>query len=195
MNHLLKVGRNNFRPPPKVDSSVVRIEPRNPAPPVNLLEWDGLVRLCFGRWGTARAAGRTGPPESTAPAPLPHARLRLLPLPHPATAPLPCSPPLHHSAPLPCTALCSPARCRKNKTLGAIFRQGNTLALLEQNYAVAQALHRAADGGEVDLVAAVNRLAMDAEQAAAAAAVAGGAWGRRGVGGRWGCWWCCDAAG
>lgn len=35
VNHLLKVGKNNFRPPPKVDSSVVRIEPRNPPPPVH----------------------------------------------------------------------------------------------------------------------------------------------------------------
>ena len=34
-----QVGRNNFRPPPKVDSSVVRIEPINPPPPINLLEW------------------------------------------------------------------------------------------------------------------------------------------------------------
>lgn len=49
VNHLLKVGKNNFRPPPKVDSSVVRIEPRNPPPPINFLEWDGLVRICFGR--------------------------------------------------------------------------------------------------------------------------------------------------
>eukprot|EP00227_Mantoniella_beaufortii_P015985 CAMPEP_0197593666 /NCGR_PEP_ID=MMETSP1326-20131121/18716_1 /TAXON_ID=1155430 /ORGANISM="Genus nov. species nov., Strain RCC2288" /LENGTH=300 /DNA_ID=CAMNT_0043159691 /DNA_START=243 /DNA_END=1141 /DNA_ORIENTATION=+ len=47
--HLLKVGKNNFRPPPKVDSSVVRIEPRHPGVPVNFKEWDGLVRLCFGR--------------------------------------------------------------------------------------------------------------------------------------------------
>ena len=45
----MKVGRNNFRPPPKVDSSVVRIEPRNPVPDVNFKEWDGLLRLCFGR--------------------------------------------------------------------------------------------------------------------------------------------------
>lgn len=45
----LQVGKNNFRPPPKVDSSVVRIEPRNPPPPINFLEWDGLTRLCFGR--------------------------------------------------------------------------------------------------------------------------------------------------
>jgi len=49
VTHLMKVGRNNFRPPPKVDSSVVRIEPRNPVPDVNFKEWDGLLRLCFGR--------------------------------------------------------------------------------------------------------------------------------------------------
>jgi 18S rRNA (adenine1779-N6/adenine1780-N6)-dimethyltransferase len=36
-------------PPPKVESSVVRIEPRNPPPPVQFVEWDGLVRLCFTR--------------------------------------------------------------------------------------------------------------------------------------------------
>ena len=71
VNHLLKVGKNNFRPPPKVESSVVRIEPKHPPPPVNYEEWDGLVRLCFGR---------------------------------------------------------------KNKTLGAIFKQNSTLGLLEGNY-------------------------------------------------------------
>ena len=59
----------------KVDSSVVRIEPLRPPPPVNFREWDGLVRLCFGR---------------------------------------------------------------KNKTLGAIFRQHHTLALLEENHAITQ---------------------------------------------------------
>jgi 18S rRNA (adenine1779-N6/adenine1780-N6)-dimethyltransferase len=47
--HILKVGKNNFRPPPKVDSSVVRIEPRKPPVQVNFREWDGLIRLCFGR--------------------------------------------------------------------------------------------------------------------------------------------------
>ncbi|KAK3090747.1 hypothetical protein FSP39_014284 [Pinctada imbricata] len=35
VDHLMKVGKNNFRPPPKVESSVVRIEPRNPPPPIN----------------------------------------------------------------------------------------------------------------------------------------------------------------
>jgi 18S rRNA (adenine1779-N6/adenine1780-N6)-dimethyltransferase len=106
VNHLLKVGKNNFRPPPKVDSSVVRIEPRNPPPPVNFLEWDGLVRLCFGR---------------------------------------------------------------KNKTLSAIFRQGSTLALMEQNYELAKALRQgmAVDGvgagrqGGADVAAVINRMAVD----------------------------------
>merc|ERR1711974_369768 len=47
VDHLMKVGKNNFRPPPKVESSVVRIEPRNPPPPINFKEWDGLTRICF----------------------------------------------------------------------------------------------------------------------------------------------------
>lgn len=46
---IMKVGRNNFRPPPKVESNVVRIEPRNPPPDINFKEWDGLLRICFNR--------------------------------------------------------------------------------------------------------------------------------------------------
>lgn len=49
VDHLMKVGKNNFRPPPKVESSVVRIEPRNPPPPVNFKEWDSLTRIAFSR--------------------------------------------------------------------------------------------------------------------------------------------------
>lgn len=100
VNHLLKVGKNNFRPPPKVDSSVVRIEPRHPPPPVNFLEWDGLVRLCFGR---------------------------------------------------------------KNKTLGAIFRQSNTLQLLERNFKLYQALCSTTlpNSAESTLSAAMSRMATD----------------------------------
>ncbi|XP_071851515.1 dimethyladenosine transferase-like [Apostichopus japonicus] len=49
VNHLMKVGKNNFKPPPKVESSVVRIEPLNPPPPINFQEWDGLVRIAFVR--------------------------------------------------------------------------------------------------------------------------------------------------
>lgn len=68
---LMKVGKNNFKPPPKVESSVVRIEPRNPPPPVNFTEWDGLTRIAF---------------------------------------------------------------LRKNKTLGAAFKQSSVLDMLEKNY-------------------------------------------------------------
>ncbi|KAK5646147.1 hypothetical protein RI129_004611 [Pyrocoelia pectoralis] len=46
---LMKVGKNNFRPPPKVESSVVRIEPKNPPPPIAFKEWDGLTRIAFTR--------------------------------------------------------------------------------------------------------------------------------------------------
>uniref|UniRef100_A0A915EN70 rRNA adenine N(6)-methyltransferase n=1 Tax=Ditylenchus dipsaci TaxID=166011 RepID=A0A915EN70_9BILA len=44
VEHLMRVKRTEFRPPPKVDSSVVRIQPRNPPPPINYSEWDGLLR-------------------------------------------------------------------------------------------------------------------------------------------------------
>ncbi|CAI4224129.1 unnamed protein product [Auanema sp. JU1783] len=47
VEHLMKVKRTEFRPPPKVDSSVVRIAPKNPPPPINFEEWEGLLRLCF----------------------------------------------------------------------------------------------------------------------------------------------------
>lgn len=83
ISHLLKVGRNNFRPPPKVDSSVVRIEPKKPRHEVNQKEWDGFLRICFNR---------------------------------------------------------------KNKTLGAIFRQKNVISMLEKNYKTVQALKLSQEG-------------------------------------------------
>ncbi|KAG7156327.1 dimethyladenosine transferase-like [Homarus americanus] len=49
VDHLMKVGKNNFRPPPKVESAVVRIEPKNPVPNINFSEWDGLLRIVFVR--------------------------------------------------------------------------------------------------------------------------------------------------
>jgi 18S rRNA (adenine1779-N6/adenine1780-N6)-dimethyltransferase len=49
VEQVMKVGRNNFRPPPKVDSRVVRIEPFPNPPPVDYVEWDGMTRLCFSR--------------------------------------------------------------------------------------------------------------------------------------------------
>lgn len=56
VSHCFKIGRNNFRPPPKVDSSVIRMEPKNPAPPIDFLEWDGLIRLVFSRKNRTLAA-------------------------------------------------------------------------------------------------------------------------------------------
>lgn len=49
IDHIMKVGKNNFKPPPLVDSSVVRMVPKNPRPQINYEEWDGLLRICFVR--------------------------------------------------------------------------------------------------------------------------------------------------
>lgn len=49
VDHIMKVSRNSFRPPPNVESSVVRIVPINPPPPVRFEEFDGLARIIFTR--------------------------------------------------------------------------------------------------------------------------------------------------
>jgi 18S rRNA (adenine1779-N6/adenine1780-N6)-dimethyltransferase len=49
VERIMKVGRNNFNPPPQVESTVVRITPKNPAPEISFDEWDGLLRVCFVR--------------------------------------------------------------------------------------------------------------------------------------------------
>jgi 18S rRNA (adenine1779-N6/adenine1780-N6)-dimethyltransferase len=49
VDHIMKVGRNNFRPAPNVESSVVRIVPLDPPPPVRFEEFDGLTRILFTR--------------------------------------------------------------------------------------------------------------------------------------------------
>ncbi|KAJ4001160.1 S-adenosyl-L-methionine-dependent methyltransferase [Lentinula boryana] len=49
VDYLMHVGKNNFRPPPKVESSVVRVAPRDPPPPVRFEEFDGLGRILFSR--------------------------------------------------------------------------------------------------------------------------------------------------
>jgi 18S rRNA (adenine1779-N6/adenine1780-N6)-dimethyltransferase len=48
-SHLIKVSKNSFTPPPKVESSVIRLDPKHPPPPVDFDEWDGLVKLIFNR--------------------------------------------------------------------------------------------------------------------------------------------------
>ncbi|CAD6585308.1 MAG: Dimethyladenosine transferase [Cyphobasidiales sp. Tagirdzhanova-0007] len=49
IDHVLKVSKNSFRPPPNVESSVVRIVPIDPPPPVRFEEFDGLTRILFQR--------------------------------------------------------------------------------------------------------------------------------------------------
>jgi len=47
VDHLMKVGKNNFKPPPKVESSVVRIEPVYPFPNLDFKAWDAMLRILF----------------------------------------------------------------------------------------------------------------------------------------------------
>jgi 18S rRNA (adenine1779-N6/adenine1780-N6)-dimethyltransferase len=49
IDHIMKVGKNNFKPPPQVESSVIRMVPKNPRPNISYDEWDGLLRICFVR--------------------------------------------------------------------------------------------------------------------------------------------------
>jgi len=45
----MHVSRNDFRPPPKVESSVIRLVPIDPPPLVKFEEFDGLNRIIFSR--------------------------------------------------------------------------------------------------------------------------------------------------
>jgi 18S rRNA (adenine1779-N6/adenine1780-N6)-dimethyltransferase len=49
VDYLMHVGKNNFRPAPIVESSVVRMVPLDPPPPVKFEEFDGLTRILFSR--------------------------------------------------------------------------------------------------------------------------------------------------
>lgn len=49
IDHIMKVGKNNFKPAPLVESSVVRLVPKNPRPQISYEEWDGLLRIAFVR--------------------------------------------------------------------------------------------------------------------------------------------------
>jgi len=61
----MKVGKNNFRPPPQVESSVVRIEPKlgTERPGVSWDEWDGMLRICFVRKNRTMRASWLGTKE------------------------------------------------------------------------------------------------------------------------------------
>ncbi|KIH94482.1 dimethyladenosine transferase [Sporothrix brasiliensis 5110] len=51
ITHVLKVGKANFKPPPQVESAVVRITPRTGSekPKFNFAEMDGMLRISFTR--------------------------------------------------------------------------------------------------------------------------------------------------
>ncbi|KAH9477159.1 Dimethyladenosine transferase [Psilocybe cubensis] len=49
VDNIINVARNDFRPPPKVESSVVRLVPIDPPPPVKFEEFDGMNRIIFSR--------------------------------------------------------------------------------------------------------------------------------------------------
>ncbi|KAM3075342.1 Dimethyladenosine transferase [Clarireedia jacksonii] len=65
ITHIMKVGKNNFRPPPQVESSVVRIEPKmgKERPGVSWEEWDGMLRVCFVRKNRTMRASWLGMKE------------------------------------------------------------------------------------------------------------------------------------
>lgn len=60
VTHIMKIGKNNFRPPPAVESSVVRLVPKRPRPQISWDEWDGLLRVCFVRKNRMLKAGFLG---------------------------------------------------------------------------------------------------------------------------------------
>jgi 18S rRNA (adenine1779-N6/adenine1780-N6)-dimethyltransferase len=49
VDHVMKVGKNNFNPPPQVESNVIRLTPKRPRPQISYDEWDGLLRIAFVR--------------------------------------------------------------------------------------------------------------------------------------------------
>ncbi|KAI6248044.1 Dimethyladenosine transferase [Erysiphe necator] len=65
VTHIMKVGKNNFKPPPQVESSVVRIEPKmgSERPGMSWEEWDGMLRICFVRKNRTMRANWLGTKE------------------------------------------------------------------------------------------------------------------------------------
>ena len=53
---VMRIGKEQFRPPPKVDSAVVLLEPRGWPADLDYSDWDALLRMCFeGKNKTLRA--------------------------------------------------------------------------------------------------------------------------------------------
>lgn len=47
VDYIMKISKNSFVPPPKVESCFIRIEPKLPRPPINFEEFDALLKICF----------------------------------------------------------------------------------------------------------------------------------------------------
>ncbi|OQE20428.1 hypothetical protein PENSTE_c013G05555 [Penicillium steckii] len=63
IDHIMKVGKNNFKPPPLVESSVIRMVPKVPRPQIDYDEWDGLLRIAFVRKNKTLRASFIGTPS------------------------------------------------------------------------------------------------------------------------------------
>ncbi|KAJ5102843.1 Dimethyladenosine transferase [Penicillium argentinense] len=63
IDHIMKVGKNNFKPPPLVESSVIRMVPKVPRPQIDYEEWDGLLRIAFVRKNKTLRASFIGTPS------------------------------------------------------------------------------------------------------------------------------------
>lgn len=61
VEHVMKVSKNSFFPAPKVDTCFMRIEPRVPRPPINVAEFDSMLKICFGRKNKTLAANLKTP--------------------------------------------------------------------------------------------------------------------------------------
>jgi len=49
VDNVINVSRNDFRPPSQVESSVIRLVPLDPPPPVEFQEFDGMNKVNFPR--------------------------------------------------------------------------------------------------------------------------------------------------
>lgn len=49
VEHVVRVSKNSFVPPPKVDTCFMKIEPKVPRPPIDIKEFDNLLKICFSR--------------------------------------------------------------------------------------------------------------------------------------------------
>jgi len=49
VEHVMRISKNSFVPAPKVDTCFMKIEPKVPRPPIDVSEFDSLLKVCFGR--------------------------------------------------------------------------------------------------------------------------------------------------